>query len=336
MVGSRKGSGTSDPTKKGFDSLERRKRTRPISSGKKVTAQVRDMLWFEKIHQHGPLPVSYLHSFSKHLRRSEKRAQDRLTDLFNEERTAHDGRYLDRPPQQFRTLDSRYNELVYALTPASIKALQENERYHEASNQQSGPWLHRFMVSCITASIELATLARSDINYITQHQILERAGTALRYPTRIKDPKTGKSYTKELIPDALFGLEYKIKGKSYYRFFVLEADRGTEPTTSSNFHRKSQLRSLLQYREYVGKGLYKDHLGLTSSMLVLNVFTEPSKLDRVLRLTEDLSGPAGNSYMLYCTCENFGPVFKPAKPMPELLEDLWQRAGQDAFRIAEP
>jgi hypothetical protein len=326
----------SKKSKDGFDSLARRKRMRPISTGKKVTAQARDILWFEKIHQHGPLPASYLHAFSKHLRRSEKRAQDRLTDLFNEGRTAHNGRYLDRPLQQFRTIDSRYNELVYDLMPASVRALKTEKRYHEANNQHSGPWLHRFMVSCITASIELATLMRDDIAFIPQYRILERAETDLRNPTRIKDPKSGKSYTKNLVPDALFGLEYRVKGKSYYRFFLLEADRGTEPTTSTNFHRKSHLRNLLQYREYIGKGLYKSHLGLTASMMVLNVFTEEAKLKRVLKLTEELASTNGNSYMLHRVCDRFGPVFNPPKPMPEFLNGPWPRAGQDAFSIAKP
>ena len=243
---------------------------------------------------------------------------------------------MARPLQQFRTLDSRYNELVYELTPASEKALREHRLYHEAATRQAGPWLHRFMVSCITASIELSAQKHENITYIPQHEVLERAGTELRYPTRIQDPKTGKSYTKDLIPDALFGLAYSVKGKSYYRFFLLEADRSTEPATSSNFHRKSHLRSLLQYREYIGKGLYKNHLGLTSSLMVLNVFTEEAKLDRILKLTTELSWPHGNSYMLHRTCEQFGLIFKPPKVMPELLEGAWQRGGQSDFLISSP
>jgi hypothetical protein len=62
------------------------------------------------------------------------------------------------------------------------------------------------MVSCITASIELATLDRNDIRYIPQVEILARADTELRYPSTIEDPVTGKAIRKDLIPDALFGL----------------------------------------------------------------------------------------------------------------------------------
>ncbi len=319
-----------------FDALARRKRNRPISTDQRVTSQARDLLWFEKIHRHGPLSSSYLHAFSKRLRRNEKRARDRLTDLFNESRTPHGGAYLTRPSQQFRTLDSRYSDLVYELTPASEQALNENGLWQDAAAQRSGPWLHGFMVSCITASIELATLERSDNRFIPQAEILSRADAKIRYPTKIVDPKTGKALTKDLIPDALFGLEYSVKDQHYYRFFLVEADRGTEPATSSNFNRKSHLRSILQYRAYIGRGRYKRHLGLTSSLMVLTVLTDVTKLRKMMTLTHDVSGPAGNSYMLFRTCGGFRPVFKPPKPMPELLEGPWVRAGQDDFCIAIP
>ncbi|MGB0747120.1 MAG: replication-relaxation family protein [Magnetospiraceae bacterium] len=319
-----------------LDSLSRRKRTRLQSTGKRVTPQERDILWFSIVHRHGPLPSSFLHAFSKNLRRSEKRAKDRLTDLFNEARTPHGGPYLSRPLQQFRTIDSRYNDLVYDLTPASEAALKERDLWHEANANSAGPWLHRFMVACITASIELATLARNNIRFIPQADILSRAGAELRYPTTITNPKTGRTETRDLIPDALFGLEYRKGGQSYYRFFVVEADRGTEPTTSTNFNRKSHLRGLLQYRDYIGNGRYRKHLGLKSSLLALNVLTEATKMKKMMALTERISGSAGNSYMLYRTVDAFGLAFKPPKPMPELLEGPWKRAGKADFGIDRP
>jgi hypothetical protein len=104
-----------------YDAIHRRKRTRPVSTGKRVTPQDRDLLWFQKLHEHGPLPSSFLLAFAQDMRRSEKRAKERLTDLFNEDNTAHDGTYLSRPLQQFRTIDSRYNQLVYDLTPSASR-----------------------------------------------------------------------------------------------------------------------------------------------------------------------------------------------------------------------
>lgn len=328
----------SEPTPdiRAVDAAGRRKRTRPSGTGKRVTPQERDLLWFEKIHRHGPLSSSYLYAFSKHIRRNEKRAKDRLTDLFNEDRTPHGGAYLTRPLQQFRTLDSRYNDLVYDLTPAARSALAEKGLWREFGAGNAGPWLHRFMTGCITASIELATLERDDLAYIPEADILARTGAGLRYPTEIVNPGTGRTVRKDLIPDALFGLEYRNKGRNYYRFFAVEADRGSEPATSTNFNRKSHQRGILQYRDYVGRGKYREHLGLTSSLMVLNVFSDATKLRKTVALTQDLSGPTGNSYMLFRLCGSFGPVFRPPKPMPELLDGPWVRAGQDDFVISKP
>ncbi|MFZ2170090.1 MAG: hypothetical protein WAW61_10695 [Methylococcaceae bacterium] len=112
------------------------------------------------------------------------------------------------------------------------------------------------MVACITASIELATLQTKNIRYIGQDEILERAQTHLYFPVTID--YDGKKITKELKPNGLFGLEYHQDGKAFYRFFLLEADRATEPTKAGTYQRKSYKRTILQYREFIGKGLYKD------------------------------------------------------------------------------
>ncbi|MCP4184270.1 MAG: hypothetical protein GY761_13300 [Hyphomicrobiales bacterium] len=314
------------------DAIGRRKRECRQSTGKRVTPQERDLLWFKKIHQHGPLSSTYLHAFSKHIRHNEKRSRDRLTDLFNEDQTPHGGPYLARPFQQFQTYDARYQDLIYDLTPAAEKALKEIGMWSEYATGHSGPWVHSYMVSCITASIELATMADPKLGYIPQEQILERADTALRYPVPFKNPVAGKTETKDLIPDAIFGLEYKQAGGSKYRFFIVEADRGTEPSRSSNFNRKSHLRNFLQYREYVGRGLYKDHLKLTAGMMVLNVTTNTITMSNMIKLVNELS-QQGNNYLLFKTCKSFGQYFKPSKPNFDILDRKWRRSGQDPFLL---
>jgi hypothetical protein len=286
------------------------------------------------IHRHGPLSSTYLHAFSQHLRRNEKRARDRLTDLFNEDRTPHGGAYLARPHQQFATYDARYQDLVYDLAPAAELALKQDGHWHDAT-AHAGPWAHRFMVASITASIELATLADPALTYIPQEAILGRAGATLRCPVPFRDPKTGREETRDLIPDALFGLEYATEDGPRFRFFVVEADRATEPSRASSFNRKSHLRSILQYREYVGRGLYKEHLNLSAGLLVLTVATSPQTMARMIALANEISEGRGNAYMLFQTAEQFGRWFKPGKPMPELLHGPWARAGREGFRIDE-
>lgn len=313
------------------DAMSRRKRLLPITTGKRVTPQDRDLLWFQKLTEHGPLPSSFLLQYAKDMGRSEKRARERLTDLFNEDNTPDGGPYLLRPPQQFRTLDSRYNQLVYDLAPAAERALVREGLTLSPTNRHSGPWLHSFLVSCVTASIELAVLARSDIKYIPQSQILARAKAELRYPTRFVDPASKRVIEKDLMPDALFGLEYLTEVGSRYRFFAVEADRATEPAATSNFNRKSALRNLLQYEDYVGSG-YRKHLNLTAPLLVLNVVTDVARMRQCIDLTAK-HHPSGNAYMLYQAWEDFGVVFRPPPARPALLAGDWLRGGLGAFRI---
>ncbi len=281
-----------------LDTLQRRHRDRPVSSGKRVTLQERDWLWLQKIHQHGPLSSSELHAFSGHLCISPKRARDRLTDLFNEERTPHSGAYLMRPPQQFARLDARYHELVHDLAPAGEHALREAGLWHDTAGGASGPWKHRRLVAAITAAIELETIRRGDVGFIPQHAILDRAQTTLRHPVPFENPVTGKIETRDLIPDALFGLEYHTPDGLRFRFFVVEADRGTEPARASSFNRKSHQRTFLQYMQYVGRGLYKPHLNLTSGLLVLHVTTRAATFDGMLRLMDSIA-PRGCNYQLF-------------------------------------
>jgi len=190
------------------------------------------------------------------------------------------------------------------------------------------------MVSCITASIELAAIADPNLEYIPQEEILKRANITLRYPVPFQNPKTNKTETRDLIPDAIFGLEYRQTGGSKYRFFLVEADRGTEPTRSSKFNRKSHHRNFMQYREYVGRGLYKDHLKLTAGVMVLNVTTNQQTTNNMIDLVGEIS-PKGNSYLLFQTCEQFGGYFKPPKLLTELLLSNWQRSRLGNSYIAE-
>lgn len=316
----------------GRDAIGRRKRLQPTSTGKRVTLQERDWHWLSVLHEHGPLASSFLLAFADGMGSSKKRARERLTDLFNEDNTGHDGPYLMRPPQQFHTLDSRYNQIIYDLSPATQVALKERGLWRSASKAGGGPWLHRFMVSSITASIRLAAEAKQNLTYIPQADILGRADTDLSYSVEIIDPRSRKTVVKVLKPDALFGLEYKSANGNGYRFFLVEADRSTEPFTAKNFNRKSVLRSYLQYREYVGRGLYKKHLKLTAPLLVLNVCIDPARVSRIQELISDQS-EGRNSYMLFQSWSDLSAPFRPPHPNVELLNDDWKRAGMAPFNI---
>ena len=191
------------------------------------------------------------------------------------------------------------------------------------------------MTSCVTASIELATLGRPNVAYIPQSDILARANSSLRWPVCMVDPRTREEVRKQLVPDARFGLEYKTAEASKFRFFAVEADRSTEPTTASAWNRKSFLRSLQQYEAYVAGGAYRTHLSLTAPLLVLTVGNDHRQMERMIELT-GTHYPAGNAFMLFQAWDDFGPVFRPPQPRAALLDESWSRSGLPPFRIDSP
>ena len=129
--------------RKSHDSLGRRSRMKPHSTGKRIRLTDRDLLWMQKIHEHGPLSTSELLAFSDEGKQNKGRAQNRLTDLFNEDNNAHGSAYLDRPPQQFQTIDARYNELIYTLTKAGEVALKEAGLWSDWVHRPGGPFWHQ-------------------------------------------------------------------------------------------------------------------------------------------------------------------------------------------------
>ena len=314
------------------DTLGRRKRTRASSTGKRLRLTLRDQAWLTALHRHGPLSSSFLLAFAAPLAMNEKRARERLGDLFHEANTPHGGSYLARPAQQFQTLGSHYNPLVYDLTPSAQTALRAIGAWSERSVQSAGPWWHRFMVSAITASVELAAAQRPDIGYIPQAAILDRAGAGLEWPVEYVDPASSKRVTKVLKPDAIFGLEYRSLAARRFRFFIVEADRASEPLTTRHWSRKSAARSFAQYQQYVGAGLYKRHLGLTAPILVLNVTTSLARQAALIK-TLMAASPSGNDYTLFQTWDAFCVPPQIPAPNQHLLDGLWQRAGRSALRI---
>ncbi len=217
---------------------------------------------------------------------------------------------------------------MYDLTDAAKDALADAGRLRENTQAPGGPWVHRHMVACITASIELATLAHGDIRFVFQDEVVKG-------PLRTTVPYThnGKTETRDLIPDSVFALAYRTDTGERYRLFALEADRGTEPGHSGTANRKSQLRTVLQYRAYVGEGLYKVHLGVNAPMLVLTITTNAARLRNLVDLVAETSATGRNSFMLFQHLPQFGRHFAPPKPLPQLLSEPWHRAGHEPFRI---
>jgi hypothetical protein len=65
---------------------------------------------------------------------------------------------------------------------------------------------------------------------------------------------------------------------------------------------------------------------------VLTVSSDPVRTARMIDLTAKRY-PSGNSFMLFQTWEDFGPVFRPPPPNPALLIGDWGRGGLTPFHL---
>jgi hypothetical protein len=302
------------------DSIGRRYRDRPVPTGKRISLTDRDLLCTERLHWHGPLSSEYLRHYSRVLRKSDQSATKRFCDLANEDQTAHGGVYWGTPHQQFMTLDPRKNFLVFDIATSAEIALKEYKLWSDYTPKAGRAWTHEFSVAAVTAAIELGTIRDENVRYIPGHEILERAQTHLSFPTRV----SGKEV--KLLPDGLFGLEYTDSNKKYYRFFILELDRGTEPVSGITPSRKSHERNVEQYKQFVAGGQYKDALGLSAGIMVLYVTISEGRMNNLMEVTD-------NNYSCFAHVPEFGSFFQPPSVLYHLFRDGWKRHNRDVFHI---
>jgi hypothetical protein len=310
------------------DAIQRRCRYAPSTTGKRVTLKTRDRQWLELIARHGPLPSQYLHAATEASHPNAKASRMRLMDLASEANTPHGGAYLVRPPMQRAIENARNRSLIYDLSKCGWAALEKSRSDVVRAN---GPFRHQVMVACVTASIEIACLGRDDVAYIPADQFLP-AADRLGVDLELTNPSIGRTERHRLMPDQLFALAYRSNGKTSYRAYSVECDRATEPVTSPSMARKSYVRSYLQYREFVGHGLYKEQYGLKCPMMVLNIMTSPTRQERFQKLVLQCS-PQGNAYMLFRTLEEFSTAISPTSVLSGFLTESWERAGQSTMPL---
>ncbi len=302
---------------------QRRSRMRRTRTGKRIELTDRDIEIFKLLGRYRYLRSTYIHAFVGGA--SETRFKERLGDLF------HEG-YLDRPTQQWEFADARHMPVVHESGRAAEQtlracamALEEAKTFLAASAHRQ--FLHSLMICEALASLDLGIRANPRLRFIGWQEILGRAPDATRSspaPFRIPVPSGGY-----LVPDGLFGIEYGSGDSKAYRFFALEADRGTMPVARSNPNQTSYLGKMAAYREVVGRQVHKSYWGLPN-LLVLTLTTGETRLAEMLR---QLGGHAGNSAAF---------LFKSIRsdtlrtPVPQLLTEPWQRAKVPPLRINEP
>lgn len=130
------------------------------------------------------------------------------------------------------------------------------------------------------------------------------------------------------MPDGLFGLEYKRGGSKSYRFFALEADRGTMPVARENPKQTSYLGKVTAYREIIEHRVHKAHLRLPN-LLVLTLTTGKARMADIIGR---LGGQAGDGAAFLFKSTDASGLMMPA---PQLLLEPWQRVDSPSLCIAD-
>ena len=303
------------------DALNRRSRFAGRQpTGKRMVLQERDFCYFAALERHGPLPATYLFEFSKHAARNYKGHQQRLTDLYNEDNTPHHGFYLERPEQQYASINARYQPMAYENMALAGRALRDKGIAPQIWVPPNGPYLHRFATACITASIELAVTALG-YRYISQADIF----------THPKCPKSLRQASHPLalphregviIPDQLFGIDYGGK----FRFFVLETDRKTETIVSTKASAKAFGRKLEAYIDVLEQETYREVWGIPT-LSVLTVTTSEAHMKTMISHLDDLASPKTAARFLFKSKPEFGKYWTVPPVLHDLITTPWSRVG---------
>jgi hypothetical protein len=297
---------------------QRRSRMTRTRHGKRLEFTPRDIEIFKLLRRYRYLRSTYIHAFVGGA--SETRLKERLGDLF------HEG-YLDRPRQQWEFADARCKPVVHELGAGAARTLREHgdgeERactyLNETAHRQ---FRHSLMLCEVLACLELGTRASAALRFIGWPEILARAPEATRAsPTPFRLPLPCGGF---IVPDGVFGIEYRANAAKTYRFFVLEADRGTMPISRSMPGQTSYLAKLAAYGEIIAQRTHKTHWGI-STLLVLTVTTSEARMTEMLKRLE------GESSAAYLFRAIHGREL--LSPSSKLLSDPWQRSGLPPISI---
>jgi hypothetical protein len=295
---------------------------RRTQTGKRLGLTARDIEIFKLLERYRYLRSTYIHSFVGGV--SEKRFKERIGDLF------HEG-YIDRPEQQWEFARAQYLPVAYENGAGATRALREagieidDARTFPATTAHR-QFQHSLMICEILASLDLGARAEPLLRLIAWPEILGRAPEAVRSSgTSFRFPIPSGGY---LVPDGLFGLEYAHSGTKAYRFFALEADRGTMPVVRTNPNQTSYLAKIAAYREIIARRVHKTHFGLPN-LLVLTLTTGEARMAGIIG---QLGRQTGDSAAFLFRSVDASSLTTPA---PQLLFEPWQRAGFPPLHIAE-
>jgi hypothetical protein len=181
-----------------------------------------------------------------------------------------------------------------------------------------------------------------NLRFITHLDIIRHASTEVQdaaSPLSIPLPKLEHAFpggpsvrlaNVHVKPDGLFGIDYG----DDHKFFALEYDRSTEDVEpTKNLVRAPWLRKVLSYSaaSVKPKPIYETYLKIPN-LLVLCVFSDPTRMAHVMRLAKDHA--AYPSQFLFKTIPPVDPLLNAAMLL-HLVTEPWQRIGGGVVQLHE-
>jgi hypothetical protein len=319
-----------------METLKRRSRMRRISVGKRIELTERDVELFKLLDRYHYLRSNFLYAFLGG--NSETRFKERLGDLY------HDGRYINRPEQQWQFANSRYMPVVYELDASGEQVLRnlglvQNDSPLLTKGRMGAyrQFAHQLMICECMASIELGVRQQPGLRFISWREIMSKASEATRalpnpFEFSVSISHDGQSANTKVVPDGLFGLEYAADGEKSCRFFALEVDRNTMPLVRSNLNQTSYLKKLLAYRAITAQNLAKVQLGIPN-LFVLTVTTNEQHMTNIMDVLAQVAPERKSKLFLFKVRSETCVFQKSAEPTPRMLTEPWQRVGYEPLAI---
>src|SRR5581483_4626806 len=153
---------------------KRRSRMRRVSTGKRIELTERDIELFKLLNRYHYLRSNFLYAFLGG--NSETRFKERLGHLY------HDGRYINRPEQQWQFANCRYMPAIYELDDRGEQVLRDcgvmpNDSPFLKKGRMGAyrQFAHELMICDCMASIELGVQSDQNLRFISWQEIIARA-----------------------------------------------------------------------------------------------------------------------------------------------------------------
>lgn len=251
--------------------------------------------------------------------------------------------YLDRPREQIRKQFYGSSPMIYALGYRGADYLSEiyaqprSKIDWTTKNKEIGSVFldHALMVSNFMVCLEVACQLKG-IKFISPEEILEdmpereiKSGSPFGWTVPVTRQSAGrdKEIKISIVPDAVFGLEFKTGDAAY---FFLEADRSNMPIVRSSFNKSSFLKKLMAYWYSQETGVINQVFGFKAPR-VLTITLSQERINSMIAANKEVDPRDKGLRMFYfAKAKNFD-----VDQAEKIFESLWLNGREELSSLLD-